>query len=112
MNAIKTGCAGALALAGALLALASWAQTTDLSEGEIRRIDPAAGKITLAHGEIKSLGMPAMTMAFTVKNPALFDGLKQGDPVRFAVVREDGKFVLTEIALKEITPAPMPVPAR
>lgn len=99
-----------LALASACLTLTAWAQTVDLSEGEIRKIDPAAGKITLAHGEIKSLGMPAMTMAFTVKTPALFDGLKHGDPVRFAVVREDGKFVLTEIALKEIAPAPMQVP--
>ena len=41
--------------------------------------------------------MPPMTMVFTVKNPALFDALKKGDKVRFAVVREDGKFVLTEI---------------
>ena len=86
-----------LTLSGALLALAAWAQTAELSEGEIRKIDQAAGKITLAHGEIKSIDMPPMTMVFTVKNPALFDALKKGDKVRFAVVREDGKLVLTEI---------------
>ncbi len=97
MNAIKTGRACALALGGALLSLAAWAQTTELSEGEIRKIDQAAGKITIAHGEIKSIDMPPMTMVFTVKNPALFDALKKGDKVRFAVVREDGKLVLTEI---------------
>jgi Cu(I)/Ag(I) efflux system periplasmic protein CusF len=97
MNAKKTGRAWALALGGALLTLAAWAQTVELSEGEIRKIDQAAGKITLAHGEIKSIDMPPMTMVFTVKNPALFDALKKGDKVRFAVVREDGKLVLTEI---------------
>jgi len=86
-----------LALSGACLALAVWAQTTDLSEGEIRKIDKEGGKITLAHGEIKSIDMPPMTMVFTVKNPALFGDLKKGDKVRFAVVREDGKLVLTEI---------------
>ncbi len=97
MSAKKRGRAWALALGGSLLALAAWAQTADLSEGEIRKIDPAAGKITIAHGEIKSIDMPPMTMVFTVKNPALFDALKKGDKVRFAVVREDGKLVLTEI---------------
>ena len=97
MNAKKTGRAWALALGGALLTLAAWAQTAELSEGEIRKIDQAAGKITIAHGEIKSIDMPPMTMVFTVKNPALFDALKKGDKVRFAVVREDGKLVLTEI---------------
>ena len=97
MNAKKTGRAWALALGGALLTLAVWAQTAELSEGEIRKIDQAAGKITLAHGEIKSIDMPPMTMVFTVKNPALFGDLKKGDKVRFGVVREDGKLVLTEI---------------
>ena len=100
MNAKKIGRAwraGPLALAGALLTLAAWAQAAELSEGEIRKIDQAAGKITIAHGEIKSIDMPPMTMVFTVKNPALLDALKKGDKVRFAVVREDGKFVLTEI---------------
>ena len=100
MSAKKIGRAWrqlSLTLSGALVALAVWAQTAELSEGEIRKIDQAAGKITLAHGEIKSIDMPPMTMVFAVKNPALFDALKKGDKVRFAVVREDGKFVLTEI---------------
>jgi Cu/Ag efflux protein CusF len=97
MNATKTGRAWVVALGGVLLSLAAWAQTVELSDGEIRKIDQAAGKITLAHGEIKSIDMPPMTMVFTVKNPALFDALKKGDKVRFAVVREDGKLVLTEI---------------
>lgn len=97
MSAKKIGRSGTLWLAGVLLALAAGAQTTELSDGEIRKIDAAAGKITIAHGEIKSIEMPPMTMVFTVKNPALFDALKKGDKVRFAVVREDGKLVLTEI---------------
>ena len=97
MKATKVARALGLTLVSVLVALAVWAQTAELSEGEIRKIDPAAGKITLAHGEIKSIDMPPMTMVFTVKNPALFGDLKKGDKVRFAVVREDGKLVLTEI---------------
>jgi Cu/Ag efflux protein CusF len=36
-------------------------------------------------------------MAFTVKDPALLDAAQAGDKVRFVVVREDGKFVVTAI---------------
>ena len=54
-------------------------------------------KITIQHGEIKSLDMPPMTMALTVKDPALLEAAKPGDKVRFGVAREDGKFVVTAI---------------
>ena len=54
-------------------------------------------KITLQHGEIKSLDMPPMTMVFTVKDPALLEAAKPGDKVRFVAVREDGKFVVKAI---------------
>jgi hypothetical protein len=97
MSLEKMARTAALMLAGAVVTLAAWAQAVDWSEGEVRKVDPAAGKITIAHGEIKSLDMPPMTMVFTVKNLALFGELKKGDKVRFAVVREDGKIVLTEI---------------
>jgi Cu/Ag efflux protein CusF len=97
MTLSKTLRALTLALSAACLALAVAAQTADLSEGEIRKVDPEGGKITIAHGPIKSIDMPPMTMVFTVKNPVLFGDLKKGDKVRFAVVREDGKLVLTEI---------------
>ncbi|MDH4482740.1 MAG: copper-binding protein [Rhodoferax sp.] len=97
MTLSKTLRALTLALSAACVALAVAAQTADLSEGEIRKVDKEGGKMTIAHGEIKSIDMPPMTMVFTVKNPVLFGDLKKGDKVRFAVVREDGKLVLTEI---------------
>jgi len=43
--------------------------------------------------------MPGMTMVFTAKDKALLDPLKVGDKVKFAVVIEDGKMVLTRLAL-------------
>ena len=60
-------------------------------------MDRDSRKITIKHGQIKSLDMPPMTMAFTVKDPALLDAAQAGDKVRFVVVREDGKFVVTAI---------------
>ncbi len=38
-----------------------------------------------------------MTMVFSVKDPALLDVAQAGEKVRFGVVREDGKFVVTAI---------------
>ena len=68
-----------------------------LTDGEIRKVDKSAGKITVKHGEIKNLDMPPMTMVFGVKDAAMLDKVKQGDKVRFRAANEDGKFTITEI---------------
>jgi len=74
-------------------------QATDVAyaEGEVRKVDKPAGKITLKHGEIKSLDMPPMTMVFGVADRALLDKVKQGDKVRFRAASQEGKFMITEI---------------
>ena len=81
----------------ALMPLASWSQSDDKVSGEVRKVDRDNLKITIRHGEIKSLDMPPMTMVFAVKDPALLEAAKPGDKVRFGVAREDGKFVVTAI---------------
>jgi len=68
-----------------------------MTEGEVRKIDKAQAKITLRHGEIKNLDMPAMTMVFQVRPPALLDKLKAGDKVRFRADKADTGFVVTAI---------------
>ena len=81
----------------ALMPLASWSQSDDKVAGEVRKVDRDNQKITIKHGEIKSMDMPPMTMVFTVKDPALLEAAKPGDKVRFGVAREGGKFVVTAI---------------
>jgi Cu/Ag efflux protein CusF len=73
------------------------AAAAEMTEGEVRKVDKSAGKITLKHGEIKSLDMPPMTMVFGVKDAAMLDQVKAGDKVRFAASNQDGKFTVTEI---------------
>lgn len=73
------------------------AAQTPLADGEVKKVDPQAGKITLKHGEIRQLDMPPMTMVFSVKDKALLAGLKAGDKVRFMAVSEGGKVLLTDI---------------
>jgi Cu(I)/Ag(I) efflux system periplasmic protein CusF len=68
-----------------------------MTDGEVRKVDKDAGKLTLKHGEIKNLDMPPMTMVFQVKDKAMLDMVKVGDKVRFKAVDDGGKMVVTEL---------------
>lgn len=70
---------------------------TVLTDGEVRRVDKAARKITLRHEEIKNLDMPPMTMVFQVKDPAMLDNVKAGDKVKFSAASAEGAMTITEI---------------
>ena len=73
------------------------AQAEVLADGEIRKVDKDAKKITIKHGPIANLDMPGMTMVFQVKDPALLDRAKAGEKVRFAAEKIGGAYVVTRI---------------
>ena len=64
---------------------------------EVRRIDKAAGKVALKHGEIKNLDMPPMSMVFQVKNPVQLNALQVGQKVRFQAVQDKGAYWVLKI---------------
>jgi Cu(I)/Ag(I) efflux system periplasmic protein CusF len=68
-----------------------------LAEGEVRRVDKDAKKITIRHGPLEALDMPAMTMVFQVSDPAMLDKVKAGDKVKFEAEKKGGALVLTRI---------------
>jgi len=70
---------------------------TSLTDGIVRKVDKEAGKVTIAHGPIESLGMPKMTMVYRVQDPAMLAGLKAGDKIRFAADKVDGAFTVTKV---------------
>ena len=70
------------------------------ASGVIREIDRANSRIKLDHGPIPSIGMPAMTMTFKVKNPALLEQLKQGDQVNFEIERSGPGWIITNLNRK------------
>lgn len=74
---------------------------TEMSEGEVRKVDMENRKITLKHGPLKNLDMPPMTMAFMVTDPAMLNQVKAGDKVRFVAANPGGKLTVTEIRLVE-----------
>jgi Cu(I)/Ag(I) efflux system periplasmic protein CusF len=68
-----------------------------MTDGEVRKIDKEAGKITIKHGEIKHMDMPPMTMVFVVKDKALFDKTAVGAKILFMAAHENGQMIVTEI---------------
>jgi Cu(I)/Ag(I) efflux system protein CusF len=84
------------AIVAAGLAASAFAQA--LTDGEVRKVDKATGKVTLKHGEIKNLDMPPMTMVFGVKDKAMLDKLKKGDKVKFAADKNaKGEMIVTAV---------------
>ena len=60
-------------------------------DGTVKKVDKAAGKVTLAHGPLTNLGMDmAMTMAFRVKDASWLDQMKEGDKIRFVAANING----------------------
>jgi Cu(I)/Ag(I) efflux system protein CusF len=71
----------------------------DSVHGEVRKIDEAAGKVTLKHGPIKNLGMDeGMTMVFRVKDPAMLHQIKVGDKVEFEAENGTSGLTVTKMA--------------
>lgn len=84
-------------LIAATLVLATAAQAQSV-EAEVRKIDAAQGKLTLKHGEIKKLDMPAMTMVFRVRDPKMLEGLAVGDRILIEADKVDGQYTLTALS--------------
>lgn len=84
------------ALAGALAATAAMSQTPDV-DGEVRKVDKTQQKVTIKHGPIKNIDMPAMTMVFRVKDAKMLDSLAEGDKVKFSAEKINGQYTITAI---------------
>jgi Cu/Ag efflux protein CusF len=91
-------------LAAAALALSLFASSAAFAQdamvnGEVKKVDEAAKKITLKHGAIKNLGMDedGMTMVFRVQDPAMLKQVKAGDKVQFVAERGSDGITITKI---------------
>ncbi|MFM0415855.1 copper-binding protein [Paraburkholderia aromaticivorans] len=71
-----------------------------MSHGEIKKVDTAAGKLTIKHGPLENLGMDAMTMVFKVKDPAMISQVKVGDKIDFVAEEIDGALTVTKLQKK------------
>jgi Cu(I)/Ag(I) efflux system periplasmic protein CusF len=63
--------------------------------GEVRRLEPQTGKLTIRHGPIPEAGMSAMTMVYEVADPAMLSGLRVGDPIQFTMGQKGSRWIVT-----------------
>ena len=70
-----------------------------LSDGLVKKIDKAAGEVVIQHGQLDSIGMPPMTMAFGVADKTWLGKLKAGDKIRFAAEMKGGNAIVSRYEL-------------
>jgi Cu/Ag efflux protein CusF len=74
------------------------AQAAALADGEVRKVDKSAKKLTIKHGPLPNLDMSMpMTMVYQVKDPAMLDQVKAGDKIKFQAEKVGGAYTVTRI---------------
>ena len=69
-----------------------------LVDGQVTKVDTAAGKITIKHGPFKKFDMDdPMTMVYPVQDPAMLKTVKPGDKVKFDADSVNGQITITKI---------------
>src|SRR6266540_1662276 len=97
MRKISVVIAGIIALSVSALPDGGLAQSS-MVDGQVTKMDQAAGKITLKHGPLKNLGMDeGMTMVFRVQDPAMLKDVKVGDKVKFEADKVNGAFTVIKM---------------
>ncbi len=70
-------------------------QAAPLSDGTVKKIDKGAAEVVIQHGQLDSIGMPPMTMAFGVADKTWLNNLKAGDKIRFAAEMKGGNAIVS-----------------
>ena len=71
-----------------------------LIDGLVKKVDKAGGKLTISHDALPN-GMPAMTMAFKVKDASWLDKVKVGQKIRFASDNINGAMTVVRLEVQK-----------
>lgn len=78
-------------------AAATESSNAALTDAEVRKIDAASGMVTLKHGALRNVGMPAMTMTFKAKDASMIKQIHEGDKVKVRVEDVDGTLTIVKL---------------
>lgn len=81
-------------------AMHAQAAESALMDGLVKKVDKAGGKLTISHEALPN-GMPAMTMAFKVKDASWLDKVKAGQKVRFASDNINGAMTVVRLEVQK-----------
>jgi Cu(I)/Ag(I) efflux system periplasmic protein CusF len=71
--------------------------TVHKATGVVKAVDKQKGKLTIAHEPVQSLGWPAMTMTFTVKDKKLLEKVAVDKKVNFEFVQQGKDQIVTAV---------------
>ena len=84
-------------LAVLTMSLTNPSVAAEFTKGTVQKVDTRAKKVTIKHEALTNLDMPAMTMVFSVADPAMLEKAKEGKPIEFVADRVRGKLTLVEV---------------
>jgi Cu(I)/Ag(I) efflux system periplasmic protein CusF len=88
----------ALAVFGPVSAgLAEEAKSLPMVQGQIKKVDVSAGKMTIKHAAIPNLDMDGMTMVFKAGDPVMLSEVKPGDKVMFSADKVNGQLTVMTV---------------
>lgn len=73
------------------------ASAESFTKGTVKEVDQEAGKVTIIHEELVDLGMPAMTMVFSVADESMLNELSEGADIEFVADRVEGKLTVVDL---------------
>lgn len=68
-----------------------------MADAIVKKVDLSTGMVTLQHGALDNVGMPAMTMAFKTKNAAMGKQVHEGDKVKVRVENQKGTMTIVQM---------------
>ncbi len=80
-----------------LLGMAAVQAASEPTQGEVRRVDTDEGRVTVKHGPIPALELPAMTLVYRVQDRTLLEPVQPGDTIVFTADRIDDQYVILTI---------------
>ncbi|MCV2891316.1 copper-binding protein [Ruegeria aquimaris] len=95
MKLLSFAAIAAIAVSGALSA-----GEHPMATGTVTKVDTQWNKVTIDHGPLENLDMPAMKMVFVVADPSMLEGLSEGTQILFTADRVNGKLTVTEIEVQ------------
>jgi Cu/Ag efflux protein CusF len=81
--------------AGAMDAASS--TDTALTDAVVKKVDASTGMVTLQHGELKNIGMSAMTMAYKARDASMVKWAKEGEKVKVRVENVNGTLTIVKL---------------
>ena len=88
---------GGMEMKGMDMKPAAGTQAAHKTTGVVKKVDPKASTVTLAHDPVKSLNWPAMTMAFKAKDKAMLENVKPGAKMEFSFVQSGKDYVIIDM---------------